>query len=527
MSATWTQREGAVVDGQFHLGGYLGGSGRTAVFRTEFGEHEAAIKLIPADSRDAESWIARWKHAVHLNHPHLVRLYRTGRCQLGGTPMLYAVMEFAGENLGEILPQRALAPEEVREMLSPLLDALTYLHRKGFAHGRMKPANILVVDENVKLASDGLLAFSESAPRFEKPGPYDPPEAPAHANTAAADIWALGATIVEALTLRLPVRDTKTQDDPALPDSIPQTFREIARRALRFSPEARCSLASIRLLLDAPPGSISSVPAPLAPELKAAAASAVKAAAKPAAKAEVKPAPKVERKPERKSEPPKASIPAPTTRAGAKKAASQTSYIVSAVIAAVIIAAIYIVPRIPNRSSNSAQVSTPAASASTADAPGSRAPASPASSTNAPSGAAHDTAAAGATPPSHVKAEKPAPRAAASRPASRSTAQPSSATADSQILAQVEPDVSQRALATIQGKVRVVLKMSVDASGSVTGASVESAASQYFAERAIAAARQWKFVPASANGQNVPSEWAIRFDFRRSETKVSPQRVAP
>ena len=52
-------------------------------------------------------------------------------------------MEATEEDLSQILPQRRLTPEEAREMLGPVLDALSYLHGKGFAHGAIKPANIM------------------------------------------------------------------------------------------------------------------------------------------------------------------------------------------------------------------------------------------------------------------------------------------------------------------------------------------------------------------------------------------------
>lgn len=480
MSATWMQREGAVVDGQFQLGGFLGGAGRGAVFRTHTGEHEAAIKLIPADSRGAELLIACWKHAVNLNHPHLMRMFRTGRCQLGITPMLYAVMEFAGENLGEILPARALASDEAREMLGPVLDALSYLHRQGFAHARVKPPNIMVVDEKLKLSSDGLLRLGEFSPRHEKPGPYDPPEMGVRENTPAADVWSLGITLVETLTRQLPVGDAKTQEDPALPESLPQPFREIARRSLRYNPEARCSIAAVRSLLLAPPGSIPAEPA--APPIIKKAVS-VAAARKP------------------------------------KAAANQRSYIVSAVIAAVMIAAIYIAPRLVNRQ-NAAAPDSPSARAASSSI-------TPVSTPAKPAPVVAPEAAKPEPPPSPIKAAKtsitppPPKRITTPQPASNPKLAAPSAS-DSQVLYRVMPDVSQKALDTIQGKVRVTVKLGVDASGSVTQAELNSPSrSQYFSDRAMQAARQWKFAPGASE------EWLVQFDFHRDSTQTSAKRISP
>jgi eukaryotic-like serine/threonine-protein kinase len=498
MSVAWAHREGAVVDGQFHLGNFLGGTDRSAVFQTQSGGHDAAIKLVPADSQDAELQIARWKLAVNLSHPHLIRLFRTGRCQLGGTPMLYAVMELADENVAEILPQRPLTEDELREMLGPVLDALSYLHRQGFAHGRLKPANIMAVGDKLKLSSDALLPLGEVMHRRDKPDGYDPPEMGTRGNTPVGDIWSLGMTVAEMLTQRLPAREMKTQDDPALPNGLPSPFREIARRCLRLNPEARCTIGDIRSLLTSPPVA--------EPE-------SVVAAVAPATEAPVPASESLER-----------------GAAASKKSPNQLSYIVSAIIAVLIIGAIYITPHFfGNRQAMHApQTATPPAPIT------SQSNAQPASSTDKPP---VPSAAASRLAPVPAATEK-APSAPARKPTSATrpaappleprARAPAQASADPQILNQVMPGVSQAARDTISGKVRVIVRVSVDAAGAVKNATLNSSASsRYFADRAIQAARQWKFAPAIAGGQNVASEWTVQFDFYRNDTKVLSTRVAP
>ena len=82
---------------------------------------------------------------------------------MGQVRLLYVVMEYAEENLSEILPQRPLSSAEARDMLPPVLDALAYLHGKGFVQGRLKPSNIMAVADQVKLSSDGLRPLSPSS----------------------------------------------------------------------------------------------------------------------------------------------------------------------------------------------------------------------------------------------------------------------------------------------------------------------------------------------------------------------------
>ncbi len=117
---------------------------------------KCVIKLVPADTGDAEAYIAGWAGITTLSHPHLMRLLHTGRCQIDATGLLYAVTEYAEEVLSEIIPERPLTPREANEMLVPVLDALFYLHGKGFVHGHLKPSKIMAVDNQVKLSGDRL-----------------------------------------------------------------------------------------------------------------------------------------------------------------------------------------------------------------------------------------------------------------------------------------------------------------------------------------------------------------------------------
>ena len=90
------------------------------------------------------------------------------------------------------------------------------------------------------------------------------------------------------------------------------------------------------------------------------------------------------------------------------------------------------------------------------------------------------------------------------------------------------PDVPENASRTIQGTVNVSIQVNVDANGSVGGASIDSQGpSKYFANLALAAARNWKFTPAQMDGQNVSSVWLLHFEFRQSGTDVTPAQRSP
>jgi TonB family protein len=247
---------GRTIDGRFPLLRWLGGTERSSVFLTQLDgdpAQKAAIKLNRSDAVDAETRIAQWQTAANLSHPHLMRLFHAGRCEVDGEPLLYAVTEYADEILSEILRERPLTPDEARQMLDPVLDALSWLHSRNLVHGHLRPSNILVVDDRLKLSIDGLHATGEPVARSSASGAYDAPEAARGNLSPPADVWSLGIVLVEALTQRLPVRDGSGSGETVVPASIPPPFSGIVRECLRADPARRATLSGIRSALDGVP----------------------------------------------------------------------------------------------------------------------------------------------------------------------------------------------------------------------------------------------------------------------------------
>ncbi|PYX49412.1 MAG: hypothetical protein DMG79_08770 [Acidobacteria bacterium] len=245
---TWKKWEGR-ADGKFPLRQWLGGSDHSAVFLTERpGQtQKVAIKLIAADA-DADEQLVRWRAAAQLSHPHLMRIYDAGRCRMDGTPLLYLVMEYAEEDLSQILPQRPLAPAEVTDLLPPLLDSLSYLHSKGFVHGRVKPSNVHAMDDQLKLSADQIVSAAASNPASRRRDVYDAPETAAGIISPAGDVWSVGVTLVAALTQNVSFEsDPSSSPDP--PETVPPPFRGIAHECLHLDPKRRCSISEIQARL--------------------------------------------------------------------------------------------------------------------------------------------------------------------------------------------------------------------------------------------------------------------------------------
>jgi TonB family protein len=551
MTEASKQWEGQIVEGVFPLRQYLGGSDHSAVFLTEHGGGEpqkAAIKLFPADPATADSQISSWEFASQLSHPNLLRILRAGRCRLGGDDLLYLVMEYAEEDLADILPQRALTPEETRDMLFPVLDSLEYLHGKGFVHGDLKPANILATGDRLKLSSDAISRIGEAQSAAKRASAYDPPEAASGMLMPAADVWSLGITLVEVLTQHLPEWQSGPNREPLVPTNLPAPFLEIARQCLRLEPQRRINVADIAERLNARAAVASasiatSVAATGASMSPAALANQVSAGtSKPMASPPVPPraASQVPTNPHR---------PPPYGESGAR-----SRFLVPLIAGAVAFAAILTVPRLlthhpeaqsgpavaSEKPSGPGAVSKPAESVDTSKPPkvkpGRDAAVSETAKSAKPAATQEEQRTAPPASQDTLKAtsekEQPASSAAVTAaPASEEAAKSASggiAPGKGEVLDQVLPDVSPKARATIHGKVRVSIKVHVDQAGSVSGAELDSAGpSSYFADLALQAARKWAFTPPEVDGKSVASEWRLKFEFTQKDTKVIPAQTAP
>jgi serine/threonine protein kinase len=253
MSEFWKQWESQVINGLFPLRRFLGASTHSAVFLTEYesADNAAAIKFIRADSPSADLQLERWRAAAALSHPHLIRLFAWGQCRLGSHELLFVVMEFAEQSLAQILLQRALTFDEVREMMGPTLAALSFVHESGWVHGQLKPSNVCVVDDALKLASDVLRPAGESSVGTVEFSPYDAPEEAAGSSSSAGDLWGLGMTVVAALT-RYPVARRHERSDIVLPPGVAPAFTAAIRQCLSLDPARRPSATALQAQLETP-----------------------------------------------------------------------------------------------------------------------------------------------------------------------------------------------------------------------------------------------------------------------------------
>ncbi len=450
MTETWERWEAQVVDGKYPLDRFLGASEHSAVFRTESKGSRAVIKFVPETSVDTGTQLGSWRAAAQLEHPNLIRILDSGRCQLGAAQFLYVVMEHGDEDLAQILRERPLTGDETRQMLDGVLKALAFLHARKLVHGRVRPSNILAVGEQVKLSSDSVRPVGGAmVPEAEK-SIYNAPE---DGNLApSADVWSAGVLLSEALTQHLPLGSPGASDDLSLPEGIPEPFREVVRRCLQLDPKQRWTPTEIAARMGI-----------ALPEVAGAKAGVAKST---------------------RSEPVRGAA-VHTAGGGSVKSSRKWAYVLALLMAGVIVAVLATWPRTPRvTQSQPTQAET---------------------SENRQAGKAAEASPAEATPGANT-----------------------SASSRGAVVEKVLPQVSASARHTITGKIKVQVKVDVDAAGNVTQATLHSPGpSKYFARLALESARGWKFEPAQADGKPVPSEWMLRFAFGRNGTEVSPVQTAP
>ena len=337
-------------------------------------------------------------------------------------------------------------------------------------------------------------------------------------------------TLVETLTQRPLALQPGSQVDPVVPDTIPQPFLDIARHALRREPRRRWNIPEIVARLNpiaaaaAAGQSISPLAVPLSP-----------VAAVPAAKLQI---PRFDVPPPR----PQAQRPRSLAANAPKQTLVLPNYIVPVAAGLLVIVAIIVMPKIlghrPDSSSSASTASAPAVAPPkrveqpvTREIPPAPKP-SPASATQeALKNAAEKKPAA---PPQSLPAPATTPavvhtEAIPSAKTANAPASPSAASSGrGEVLDQVLPDVSEKARATIQGVVRVSVRVKVDPTGNVSEAALDSPGpSPYFADLALKAARRWQFTSPEAGGHSIPSEWLIRFHFTPSGAKAFPAQTSP
>jgi serine/threonine-protein kinase len=265
---------GDVLAGKYRVEKVLGSGGMGVVVAARHVHLDVlvALKFMSEDALADKDLTARFlreaRAAARLRSEHVVRVADVGTLESGAP---YLVMEYLeGNDLSVLLANAGRQPiPSAAEFVVQACDALDEAHRAGIVHRDVKPSNLFLTTRPngtpcIKVLDFGIskserLGSLSAKMHATRPSAllgspfYMAPEQMRAARDVdpRADIWALGATLYELLTGRVPFEAESLLDlamrvansDPAPPRSmrpeIPWVLEQIVLRCLQKDPEDR------------------------------------------------------------------------------------------------------------------------------------------------------------------------------------------------------------------------------------------------------------------------------------------------
>ena len=214
---------GRLVADRYQLVERVGSGGMGTVWRAEdrlLGRHVAVKKLrIPPHLHEDEvhrlyeRTRREARSAARITHPNVIVVYDVVDDE--GLPCI--VMEYIpSRTLSDVLKQHgALPPDEAARIGRAMAAALRAAHDAGVLHRDVKPANVLLGNDGRIVLTDFGIAMESGTSSLTKSGEligsirYLAPERLRSTHTEpgpASDLWALGATLYQAVEGRPPFR---------------------------------------------------------------------------------------------------------------------------------------------------------------------------------------------------------------------------------------------------------------------------------------------------------------------------------
>jgi serine/threonine-protein kinase len=253
---------GRVLNNRYALIAVVGGGGMAQVYkaRDNILGRIVAVKLLREQFTTDEQFVARFRReaqaAANLTHPNIVNVYDVGQ----DGDLQFIVMEFInGQSLKEYISRNAPLPVgQAVSIAAQILAGLEYAHRSGLIHRDIKPQNVLITnDGGVKVTDFGIaksvsdLGLTEAGQALGTAHYFSPEQARGERVVPQSDIYAVGVTLYEMLTGKLPFESDNAvglaykhiSEPPPSPrtinPSIPARLEAVVLKALAKEPQQR------------------------------------------------------------------------------------------------------------------------------------------------------------------------------------------------------------------------------------------------------------------------------------------------
>ncbi|MET0595548.1 MAG: FHA domain-containing serine/threonine-protein kinase [Polyangiaceae bacterium] len=223
--------QGSVLNDRYEIRQSLGKGGMGEVFLAfdRSTQQPVALKIVREEAKmpgDDEAMRQELLHARSVSHPNVCRVHDLAPSPFG--PIL--VMEhIAGQTLHTHIRRRksqgGYKQDEFRKIASEVCAGLAAIHAQGLVHGDLKPGNVMVTEDKAVILDFG---FAQERARVSARRPGAPPDggtpnymSPERLRSGGAspedDVYALGLTLWEMWTCRVPEPGSKPRSRPMKP----------------------------------------------------------------------------------------------------------------------------------------------------------------------------------------------------------------------------------------------------------------------------------------------------------------------